>query len=80
MGCTEITALKEKVELLEATLDGDPNQMASPEQCRAWRLSAVRYADKLEGILDAVKDLTVSRVGHDAVVLYSALCTALKRD
>lgn len=33
---------------LEAILDGDPNQTETPETRRAWRRSAVRYADKCE--------------------------------
>ena len=33
---------------LEAILDGDPNQTETPETRRAWRHSAVMYADKCE--------------------------------
>lgn len=33
---------------LEATLDGDPSQTATPEERYAWRRSAIRYADKVE--------------------------------
>ena len=50
-----ITAVEEawaEAERLKATLDGDPSQMASPELRRAWRASAVRYADKVEAERD----------------------------
>jgi hypothetical protein len=44
----EVVTLRDEVARLKATLDGDPSQLATPEQRYAWRLSAVRYADKLE--------------------------------
>lgn len=42
------TALTARIAELEAALDGDPHMTATPEQRRAWRASAVQYADKLE--------------------------------
>jgi hypothetical protein len=39
---------------LQATLDGDPSMTAAPEQRRAWRLSAVRYADELEVTIESL--------------------------
>ena len=63
-----ITALEQaeaEVERLKATLDGDPSQMASPELRRAWRASAVRYADKVEAEhdkLEVVRDELLDRL------------------
>jgi len=48
----EIVRLKAEVERLQAALDGDPEQTATPEQRRAWRQSAVRYADAAESARD----------------------------
>jgi len=47
--------LVHEIERLEAVLDGDPNQMETPETRRAWRQSAVRYADKLEAEVKELK-------------------------
>ena len=44
----EVERLREENERLQATLDGDPHQTATPEQRRMWRASAIQYADKLE--------------------------------
>lgn len=44
-----------QVAALTATLDGDPHQTATPEQRRAWRASAIRYADKLEAQVAALQ-------------------------
>lgn len=38
----------ERIAELEAVLSGDPSQTASKVERDAWRLSAVRYADKCE--------------------------------
>lgn len=46
-----------EVRRLQATLDGDPHQTATPDQRRAWRLSAIRYADKVEAERDAMLEL-----------------------
>ncbi len=47
----QVQRLIAEVRRLQATLDGDPYQIATPEQRRAWRLSAIRYADKVEAEL-----------------------------
>ncbi len=44
----EITVLCERIAKLEAILDGDPNQTETLETRRAWRRSAVKYADKCD--------------------------------
>lgn len=44
----ENAKLRAEVARLQATLDGDPYQNATPIQRRAWGESAIRYADKLE--------------------------------
>jgi DNA repair ATPase RecN len=44
----ELAEAREEIERLRAALDGDPHMLATPETRRAWRASAVRYADKLE--------------------------------
>lgn len=49
-------ALVEEVRRLQATLDGDPHQIATPEQRREWRLSAIRYADKVEAERDTLRE------------------------
>lgn len=51
----ERDAAYRRVEQLSATLDGDPHMTATPEQRRAWRVSAVRYADKAEAELAAAR-------------------------
>ncbi len=57
----QVIALIDEIRRLQSTLDGDPHQTATPEQRRAWRRSAIRYADKVEvelatalGHLDAI--------------------------
>lgn len=47
----QVHQLIAEVRRLQATLDGDPHQTARPDQRRAWRLSAIRYADKVEAEL-----------------------------
>jgi hypothetical protein len=44
----EINRQRAEIARLTATLDGDPHQTATPEQRRAWRSSAIKYADRLE--------------------------------
>jgi len=54
--CREALAeSRTRVATLEAILDGDPHQQATPEERQAWRRSAVRYADQLEEELAACR-------------------------
>lgn len=53
-----------EIELLEATLDGDPHMTATPDQRRMWRASAVRYADQLEAENAALKDSLTRMLGE----------------
>lgn len=51
----QLATATERIVELEATLDGDPHQTATPEQRQMWRRSAVRYADKVEAQLATAK-------------------------
>ena len=44
----QLIVARKRIEKLEGILAGDPNQTATKEQREVWRLSAVRYADRLE--------------------------------
>ncbi len=58
----QVHQLIAEVRRLQATLDGDPYQTATPEQRRAWRRSAIRYADKVEA------ELTTTLSHLDAII------------
>ena len=51
----KIKRLEAEIEKLKATLDGDPHWTTTPEQRYEWRLSAIRYADKVEAERDALR-------------------------
>jgi predicted RNase H-like nuclease (RuvC/YqgF family) len=68
----ENAELKAEVERLKATLDGDPSQNATPEQRRAWRASAVRYADKLEAEIAELKSKLETASYDDEISAYLA--------
>lgn len=56
VGCTNVECFMynhafARIVELQAILDGDPHRVASKEVRFAWRLSAVRYAEKIEKLL-----------------------------
>ena len=52
---SQLEVAMNRIAELEAILDGDPNQTETPETRRAWRRSAVLYADKCEARITELK-------------------------
>jgi hypothetical protein len=68
-------ALRAEVARLTGILSGDPNLTATKEQREAWRISAVRYAEKLEAEMHGYKAVHV-----EAVTEYDSIIKRLKAE
>ncbi len=67
--------LRAEIERLKGILSGDPNLTETKEQREEWRLSAVRYGDKVEAenerLREALNDILVLPIEHDNDTLQS---------
>jgi hypothetical protein len=57
----------EEIRLLKASLNGDQTGDARSEDRESWRVSAVRYANKLREVLERIEKLDPQYVANQTV-------------